>query len=561
MRVLSSLLDGLSTGIASRRSPSFRVEIYDVRSSATTTISNIVAGDALDPIVGPLDVSAFCRQAQITEQISSYQGGSIVADFATLTFEDPDGLFDPFLLVADPTADGRWFRSGNVVRIYEGDSQAPENTWPNTQTMVIRGQAGYLRSRAAGQDGSSQLTVRALSREADFLGISVTSREYTFGETYLTIGTSLATEEMGLQTAEVDFSGWGSRTLRQSSMTLANEPALTLLARVMFADGFLPRFNGEGKLTQRLAFLSGGVQRVYQDKRVFVSIGWPQSDIKAADAVVVLGLDFNLARVNQPRQVVAEASVTTGYFTDNERIQIYFSEDRTLLCDEPVFIVKRSVNGGLASLGGGELATGIPAPNTTNEGFVGMEVTIDTGFAPWLSVFLLVTYIALSYVPDTGFGGGFGFVTIVTVSIGRAAQAIALSAAMIIMTSLGRGIYEIEAQPFEYVFPEIRRRAVVAGTPVFTTNEIEVQNHLIDDAATCEIVAREILFLEQATEHPRDVVMFHDLALEPGDVFTTLDDERSFLCTGVSRTLSRTGDPIQATVSAEEVTTGIEVAG
>lgn len=556
MRVLSPLLEDISTGQASRRAPAFRVEVFDLRSSISNTISDVVLGNTLEAVVGPEDFTELITQLDIKEVAGDYAVGSISSSVASLTLEDPDGRLDPLLLLEDTSSLARYFRNGNVVRVYEGDEAEDPSLWPNTFTLVLQGQPGYNRSRAS-QD--SALVARAVSREATFLGFTRISREYIEGESYRNIGEDIARNEMGLDVDEINFSGWGTRLLRQATMTLAEESPIVMLARVMFADGFLPRFQGDGRLSQTLINTQGTVNRFYNNKNLQVDIAQPLNDIRPVDSVCVTGLDFNLSRVDQPRQVVATTSLTTGYFTQNEEVEILFSEDRSVLAENPTLIIKRSVNGGLTSLGGGEFITPIPAPNVMQEGFVGVTLNISTGYAPWLSVFLLVTYAVLAAVPDIVIVVGFIASSGTTINVGGIAQAIALSAALIIMTALGRGQYEIEAEPFEYVFAEIRQCARVAGTSEFSKNEISVVNHLVDDAVTAEDRAREILFQQQASKHVRRVNMLHDLALEPNDIFVTLDDERRFLTRSITRTLRRDTDAVLVALEVFELTDGIEV--
>jgi len=627
VRSLPPLLEAISLGETERRAPAFRVDLYDLRSSLANTIGDIVTETALELIVGPKDFTDFAAQIDIQEVSGDYTTGGISAGSATVTLEDPTGIFNPLSLLTatttgeeidvtgdtggeleevsnrpvsihDPNVtrevrkngvaltegtdydwttegiqfiapepidgedyeadysqdlDARYFRKGNVLRVYEGDEQVDPDLWPNTLTMIIRGQPSWIRSRALGPAGKSQRQFKATSREADFLGYERTSREFTDGETYRAIGDTLAQSEMGLAPAEIEFSGWGeTRVLRHTTMTLSGESPIVLLARVMFADGFIPRFTGEGKLGQHLSILGGNIDRFYSDQRTRISVEWPLSDVIAADSVCIKGLDFNQSKITQPRQVVAQVNLTTGFFADNERIEALFSDDRTQLADNPKLVVKTSVNGGFKALGGGERATGIVAPNDLAEGYVGMLITVDTGFAPWLAVILLIIHVVFAAIPD-------GAALFVTISIGRIIQAFALVLGLWIMNSLGRGVYDIHADPFEYVFQEIKQIARTDEALEFSESRIEVVNHLIDDDATAIVLAREVLFMQQATLHPRTIAMFHDLALEPADSFSSTDDDRIYLIRQMSRTLKRDAKTVNATIQALEITSGIEV--
>ena len=114
-------------------------------------------------------------------------------------------------------------------------------------------------------------------------------------------------------------------------------------------------------------------------------------------------------------------------------------------------------------------------------------------------------------------------------------------------------------------FYELHRVKVNAGEFMqnvhehLTKNEIEVLNHLIDDAATCEDLAEQVLYIQQAGLHPRDVTMLHDLALEPADVFSSTDDDRVYLIQSISRVITRDDKAVTATIRALEITSGIEV--
>lgn len=558
MRLLDPLLQSIMVGDTERRSPAFKIEIYDLRSTTANTINDVVTGVGLEVIAGPRDFSNFSSQIRVEEKSSDYVGGGIAANSVTVTIEDPDGGFNPFSLISDTSDDNlaRYFRRGNVVRVYEGDEAVDSSLWPNTMTGTIQGQPGYVRSRALGASGQSQLTFKVVSREADFLGYERTSREYTVGETYLAIGTDVAVSEMGLSLAEIEFSGWGStRVLRHSTMTLTGESPISLLARVMFVDGFVPKFTGEGKLSQHLAILGGSIDRYYDNERTVVSVDWPMSDIHVADTVAVKGLDFNLSKSRQPFQVVAKVDITTGFFADNERIDAFYADDKTQLAENSQLVVIESVNGGFKSLGGGESAVAIPAINDATEGDIGMTISVDTGYAPWLATVILVLHVTLAAIPDgvLAFGGGF------TVSIGRIIQAFSLAMGLWLMNSLGRGKYEIWADPFEYVFCEIRQEAASEEAAEFSESRIEVLNHLVDDDTTAIVLAREILFMEAAKLHPRNVKMASDVGLEPADTWSSTVDDRTYLVTGISRTLKRDSSTLLASVTALEITSGIEV--
>lgn len=559
-RLLTTSLDALMT-TAQLRKPSWQVQIYDVRSTADTVgdvvIFNVTGFGSLALLTGPRDFTSQITEVSFREERGDYVNGGVQATTVQIDFVDPSGLLDPLLLIGvDPTSqayqdsDARFLRQGNVVVIRVGDAQVPVSDWPYVFTGEIQGQSGRARSRSDG--AVSEMSIRVASREARYLKYKRTSDEFTIGQSYLQAATSIAQDEMGLDLQEIDFANWGSQTFGHRSVQLIEESPLVMIAQLMFVDGVLPRFDGLGRLTQITSTITGSPDRVYGALDSIRRIDRPISTIEQPNCVTILGLEKTQTKVSQPLQRLATADVTTGYFANGEEIEVYWSEDKTLVADDVLSKVIKSVNGGLSILGGGEEFDLIPAPGPGG-GSVGVIITIDTGFAPWLVVFLLVTYLVLAAIPDDVLVAG---VAGVTIPIGRIIQALALGAALFIMTKIGRGQYEFHGSPFEYVYKEIRAQACVQGKGPFDENQVTIENHLVNTKADARNLARETLFLLQAEENPREVEMLHDLRLEPDDIFE-IPGGRSFLIDTVSYSLRRDDDSAIATLEVFEVTPGV----
>jgi hypothetical protein len=551
-------MDEISRGNSAKRSPAWQVLVYDTR-SGENTVADVVLGNQLTVLTGPLDVTEFLEVLTVDEKAGDYPSSGVPASTISATFVDPDGQFDPDLVIDDPTALGRFFRRGNVIRVTLGDERVPVTEWVNVFTGRIAGQSGYNPVRSPPR---REVTIKAYGREATFFPFERTSDEFkNDGTNYLTMGTSVATAEMGLQAGEINFLGWGNNLLRHASVTLAKENPLSMIAKIMFVDGFLPKFDGSGVLTQTSGLITADSDRFYETNSAVLSVLRTLTEVQPPDSVCVVGLDFNLSRVDQPRQVIGEQNVTTGFFTTDESLEIYWSDDRTKLADNVIPIVLKGVNGGIAPLGGGEEFFPITSPSNSNVGTIGFRVTISTGFAPWVAVLLLIIHVALAAVPDAVIaeGGGIGVVVVggFTISTGRILQAVSLAAAMIILTKIGRGQYQYHGDPFEYVFATLRECAVVDGVGEFERNEIEIENHLVDNAADAKVIAREMLFRQQARGRPRTIVMLHDLGLEPDDTMELIEDGRRFLVSSIRYQLRRGAGDIKSTVEAFEVTDNI----
>jgi hypothetical protein len=554
-RPLAFALDQINKGESDTRSPGYQLLLYDVRSTSDT-IREIVIGSPLDPLTGPLDITEFVLQAKMTEQAGTYAAG-IASSNVGVTVIDPEGVLDPLLTREDPTLDARFFRSGNVLRVIEGDTQVPTSDWPITFTGELIGQSGYARNRTT---GDSTIQLRAVGREATFLHFTRTSEEFLIGTTYFQAADSVAINEMGLDPFEIDFPTFGTALIPHKVVQLVQENPMTMLARIMFLDALIPRFNGEGKLSAVPDRATGPPSRIYTGRTHILEIKRPASDVQPPNTVCVVGLDSNLTRVDMPNQALATLDITTGFFTPAEKVKVFWRDDKTLMADNVKLKVFVSVNGGINFLGGGEsIGKLIQSGDPDQIGTVGARLDADTGFAPWLIPYFLSIYISLSLVPDNVVTFGLFGSTGITINIGNVLQAISLGAALLVMTKLGRGSYAFTGDPFEYVYKEIRQCAKVSGTSEFDANELVFENHLVSTVAQADAIAFQQLFRQQAEKSPRSIVMFHDLGLEPNDLFEFQDDGSRYLAQQISRTLQPDAKGVAAQVTCFEVTNDVSV--
>jgi len=544
-RSMSYNLDQLQLRSELRR-PAFQILIYDVASTADT-IGTIVRELGLNFTTGPRDFTADIVQVEIEERAGDFVDAGIGGMTIVATVTDPHNIFDPLNFLASPSGDGRWLRRGNVVRIREGDLGVPAQEWITTFTGEIVGQAGVERHRGP----AASITFKAVSREVGFLKYKNTSQLFANGASYLSLATTIAQNDMQLDASEIVFTGFGATLTALTSTQFVDEEPLVSVARVMFTDGFMPRFTGEGKLGQTEGQVTREPDRFYDDDTIIRSIIRPFSEIDPVNQVTIVGLDSTTSEVKQPRQVLAEVSVTTGFFTQDERIDVYWSKDRSVVALNPHLKVLLSVNAGLNPLGGGESMVTIPAES--GYGTIGATIEIGTGFAAGLVVFLGITYVGLSALPD--FGEGVG--AVVVEKVGSLVAAIALAAALMLMTKIGRGKYEVTGEPVEFIFKELRAIAKVAGTLSQDVNEVVIENHLVSSQSMADNLAREVLFRQQARGNPRSVEMLHDLRLEPDDIFQVASG-RKFLIDSIRRALVRTPSEAAGMVqlSVFEVTPG-----
>ncbi len=542
-------LDQIALGNSNQRQPVYQVLVYDLRST-TDTIRDIIVGNTLLTLTGPLDITNIVSEPLIKEQAGAYFSGGIAATELTFRVIDERGRFDPLGVAADPTIEGRFFRTGNVIRIIEGDAQVDASFYPVTFTGTIFGQCGYDRNKTTGK---SELTVRATGRQTDFNQYSRTSDEFTIGTSLLTVATTIATDDMGLDVDEIDFPNFGADLIPHKSVQFVDETPMMVLSRIGFLDTLLPFFTGEGKLSMIPDRATGAAARLYDGRNHIISIIRPVADVKPPNAVCVVGLSATLSKAVMPRSVLATFQITTGFFDKPVKERIFFRDDKTLFAENVRLKTQTSVNGGLSGLGGGETLTPILSGDPEQLGTIGVELEVDNGFAPWLVILLLTVYIDASLIPDE-------VATFFTIPVGRIVQAVVLISAMIIMMKIGRGSYAFTGDPFEYVYAEVRNCAEVSGTGAFAgRNELVLENHLISTAPQAKAAAFEQLVRAQADKTPRTITMIHDLGMEPGDIMEFLDTGDRFLVAAISRTLVRDPSRAIATVTCFDITSTVHV--
>jgi len=527
-----------------KRKPAWKVVIYDVR-NGVVEMSDIVGGGSF-PSSEWRDFTEDIWQLSIDEVAGDYLKQGVAASSVMISVLDPHGLFDPL-----SGSEGRWLRQTNVVRIWEGDERVDPSEWPMTFTGELVGQAGVLRGRTVGSGGTALITAKALGREARFLRYTTTSENFVRGTQYNLIGTALAQDDLQLDAAEIDFSGWGNSITGHLSTQFIEENALVSIAKLMFPDMAMPRFNGEGKLTQTDGVITKSPARVYDDMSMLLRLVRPFSELNGVNRVIVKGLDAEMTEVLQPRQLLKTVDITTGYFARDEEIDVWWAEDKSVLCKNIDFVILVGMNSGLSILGGDEEWD--DTPSDQGEGTIGGVITVTTGWAPYVLIFLGAIYIVLAVIPDLV----LSFIAGETISVGRLIQAIALALMMIIMTKIGRGKYELYGEPFEYLFAEIVSIAETpAGLLIKDRRERVVTNHLIQNESDADNAARNGLFREQAKQNVRQFQMLWDARLEPDDIFE-LSDETRHMIASIKRTMVRGVSGVFADVNAYEVTEGV----
>lgn len=543
-RALTAALNNVMLGVV--RAPRYKVLVYDLRSTegdaTPSTIGDVVLGNPLPAIVGPRDFTSDVIAVDVEERAGDYISGGITASSVGLTVVDSDATLDPV-----DGSNGRWLKQRNVVRVIEGDAQVPEADWKITFTGKITGQPGLVSGRT---QGTRELTVKAVGREADFIKQkNKVSAKFPEATTYFSMAESIAINDMGLAAGELNFPTFGSNQTKQRVTQFVLQPPIVSLAQIGLIDGLLPRFDGEGKLGFIGTIITKGPARSYtSDDGLIQNVGRPPVDLNGFNEVKVEGLDPDLKTVKSGRQSLATASMTLGYFTTSKKIPVRFSEDNRMQATSTRFRKVSSINDGLIPVG---KETWVPDTDPISGFDIGGTIKVKSPFKPAVTVLTTVTSIAAAAIPDTSLPTG-GPVT----PTGKVEWSFVLAAIMTFMQTQNTGQYEITGRLVEFMYDEFKATARVKGVKPEDRRSVTIENHLLDSQTACDQTATRALNLAQARQNVRDVEAVHDLILEPDDIFEY--DGRRYMNVAINRTLTRdeNADSL-ARYSCFEVTPGV----
>ncbi len=546
-RNLSNALDAVVLGDVQVREWQFWIyDIVSTKSDTTpTTINDVVRGAASTL---RRDFADNILSVSITERGSDTLTGALGGASITFELADPDLIYDP----VDGTTK-RWLKPGNVVQLVEGYTGVPEAEWQTTFTGTIVGRAGRTNML---RNTGGVLSLSAEDRLAAFVKYTSTSPTFVQGVTYNFMMQEILTLKMGLDPTEYDLAGVGLATFTSQLTTqFVDESPIVSVSRILFTQGFVLRFKGDGTLGVVQLTVDKGSSRTYVDDDFFEDLSRPQDPQVSPNKVEVKGLAADMTRVFQTPGAVAFAGITQGFFSGDSSIKVKFSDDGTIFVDNPKLRILQSITGSLIPFGSEETLTVVVEDTDASEpslaGSTQARIEVDGAFYAPLVVTLHAGRIAASFIPDgwAGIGGGS------TIPIGRLVEGVIAISIALIQATIGTGDYEIIGRPYEYTFLELRGIAEVKDVRTVDVRPETIENHLLDSQVLVDAVALRELRLVRKRANEMQITMRHDLRLEPDDKFSR-GANRSYIIASIQRTIQR-GQASTASVTAFETTAGI----
>lgn len=507
------------------RRPDWRVYVWD---PMATTIGAVVLNETDVP---PVDITPFVENVEITENIGYENEDNPATTTASLTlrpFDNPGfnlkrGILD----------------DGVILRVLQGDKRVAPDDFVAVFTGTIRGRPG----ENAGVRGAAQAfyTVTAHGREERFLNQRITTEVFEADTDLGEMAVYVAEELMGLDRREILFGNFAKIT-RHLSNQLVDENALTALWHLMFPAGRKPCFDGWGRLGSANVRLDKSPARIYADDECLVSVAATPNDVEVNNSVVVKGLNHELTKVAQERQVLASIEVTTGYFDAVYKERVYYSSDRKQRAQNTVLQTRTKIKWSGAVW-------------TVVDEFSGV-LEIDTHHLRNVRIIIFVLW-AVAQVSVALFdlffqeGGIFGDIinwysggTIAAIRFTLQCFSIVTMALLLwAMSFIGRGRYDVMGEPFEYCYQELVSRHQLVGLAPEEVRERELRNDFLSDMDALDAAAKELLKREMAKDQVYSLQVLDDLLVELDDVVETSDGSRFYVNT-IHRTLRRDQMPM-----------------
>ncbi len=407
--------------------------------------------------------------------------------------------------------------------------------------MLIEAVNDY-RLRAG--ERSMTLTARTRDGASSWRDDPITTPRYPQG-TLLSVIAEQVAVQLGMDGAEVDFPSAAGMGTPQAWYQATSITAWELVTQCLVVQGYQPFVDVLGRLRAYSRDVLRAADVVVPVERVIGYVG-----SRGTTPIEKLRVKWRQPlpeKVSQSEQVLGSAAITGGFWKPNATREIYWSEDRTqqadldpaLLTDDwrstrdsPLF-VKDDINGALMPVGEQYFQPiYAEAPDGTRGGCIGGLVILEqTHRRDILLTNLIGTKLGTSLAPD-----GVNIAAMSTIPIGRVVMAALDASIMLLLATIGTGVYEVRGRPYDLVNP-VNQTVAYDPEAGGAGREDALETDLCPDEATAQALAtREFIYRVRAASS-FTLTLVDDPRIEVGDV-VQLEDGQRMLVTGIQRDLS-----------------------
>jgi len=502
--------------LCDKRDPVYKILLFD----QTDTINKIVLGNYTQT---PIDISNCVESCGLKEDEDS-------ASTASLTII-------PDYTKADPLTPYH-FKGRRIIQIFYKDASTTED-YVSLFIGVCVGQPGYRRNRASNEE---TITVSCVDRSFFYNKRKCNSPDFPEGSDLGEVAVAIAENAsygMDLEREEIRF-GLFRHVVEHTKITIYDIPYMEGLTFLGFIVNRMPDWDNAGFLVMLDMSLDKTPVRKYQDESLFLDVSWPQTRIDVNNCVEIIGLASQITKVVSPLQPLTEINGTIGYFEDQYKKRIYYTQDRQGRAQN-VAIGDYQINRQLGGFG--------QKPRLQNTTEFSAIVIIDTPYQSYIFLVWLAVYISLIIAAAA----------VKSSIIGAAAEvtaAIWLAAGLYVMQQMGTFNVTIEGEPYKLVYKEIKGQACWSNLNEYEIRTKTIENHMVDSQTLADSLAWRELKKEAVKGAPRSLSLPFDPFLGKTDIIELPDGTR-YMIKSISKTLKR-GESIDMSVDALNVRCGLE---
>lgn len=533
----------------SGRVPAFKLYLWNPN---RTTIAQVVLGEETSP---RYDLTPFVTSIDYQENSVFENSEDSVATTLSVTLEyDPDA--QPIPITERTLVDGA------PVRLYQGDLRVSEDEWVPVFTGYIRGNPEILE-RTREETPGRPVVIQCVERAESYLSNVITGKSYDQGTDVGKAAVETAILFGGLTRREISIGDLGYVIGAPQSQVVDIE-LLSGLAQILFTVGRKPKFDSEGFLIACDTDLGKPPVRSYLQPDLIVEVRRVQVAVAGNNSVKVVGLSNELTQVVERRKILANGSITSGFFEDEVNQQVWFSENRGKEGGGRR-AKNTSLDADLSRIGElvGESVSWQPVIEDDGVSCFGGKIVFSTGYDPELRITLIAVWavaktvqviagldtsgtgLATAAAAATFDGAGPGLEAASTgnflASAGEVVSQAAMIAIILSLSELGRLEWKIYGEPFNNVYQEICAVAQLAGILTQDIREIEFKNDWIYQLTVAEDRAIELLKRELVKLWQYEILLLDDPLIDVDDVIEI--EDRRYYVTSIRKNLSRTGAP------------------
>lgn len=372
--------------------------------------------------------------------------------------------------------------------------------------------------------GTRTMNLTARSRDASpaWRCVRRSTEIYPTGTAFDTILRDLATA-LGLSVEDEYLLPPIPAVIVQDNVQLAEMTGWGMLETLLLPNGYSPFIDGLGRLRACSREIGGRNPDITVPAERVIAVTGSRARAPIS-AMRIKWLDPNLTKVTQAQRVLVGANITAGYFQTRQTQAVFWSDDRTQRAENTSLVVKQSANSGI-----------LPVCEETYQETSHTSGVIVLETKKWvpglLGVFAAVKVAGA--LPDIAppFGGP-------TTPVGKMAHAALEFSVLMVIASIGTGVYEIWGAPYDFVHARHTTEAYNPGAPAWQEDVEILETDLLSGPEHARsLAARELIYRTRKAQ-TYGVTLIDDPRIEPGDLLGLPDGSRLYV-TSYQRALGR----------------------